>query len=251
MYPALIHCREFSRVNPSWWFILRQCPGQVLKVWPSSTSNPDKKQTFQFAYFFTMLEYGGLGGLAACPVNPPAGGRYPMPGAMPPRPPAPCVLRIWFANGVQPPRPPAPQLPPRPRPLPPPRLQFPPLYPVPALKPLFACPVKVGMFNCWMGGTWYFAAAWVCVGGGGVKCHCCHLVHDGGLVSRELIDRIGYFRQDCGPVGVTQRAPHGHFRGLCDRRSWHRHGSFGTAVGIVSIPQNVVHVLIVVWSVSL
>jgi hypothetical protein len=29
LYPALIHCREFSRVNPSWWFILCQCPGQV------------------------------------------------------------------------------------------------------------------------------------------------------------------------------------------------------------------------------
>ncbi len=70
-----------------------------------------QKHTFQFAYFFTMLECGLLGSLVACLVNPPAVGRYTMPGAMPPRPPAPCVLHIWFANGVQPSHPPAPRLP--------------------------------------------------------------------------------------------------------------------------------------------
>ena len=31
-YPALIHCLAFSRVNPSWWFILRQCARHVLDV---------------------------------------------------------------------------------------------------------------------------------------------------------------------------------------------------------------------------
>jgi hypothetical protein len=64
-YPALIYCREFSRVNPSWWFILRQCVGHVLDVCPSSTSNPHVKHTFQFANSFTMFECGGFGGLAA------------------------------------------------------------------------------------------------------------------------------------------------------------------------------------------
>jgi hypothetical protein len=64
-YPALIHCLEFSRVNPSWWFIFRQCAGHVLDVCPSSTSNPHEKHTFQFANFLTMFECGGFGGLAA------------------------------------------------------------------------------------------------------------------------------------------------------------------------------------------
>ncbi len=44
-----------------------------------------------------MLECGGVGGLDACPVNPPAGGRYPMPDVMPPCPPAPA----YYAYGLQ------------------------------------------------------------------------------------------------------------------------------------------------------
>jgi hypothetical protein len=61
----------------------------------------------------------------------------------------------------------------------------------------------------------------------------------------KLVDRLGYFRWDCSPaVSAPQCASRGH-------RSLRCHSSFGTPVGIIPLIQNIVHILIVVWGISL
>ena len=40
LYPAVMYCCAFSRVNPSWWFSLRLSAGHVADVCQFSTSNP-------------------------------------------------------------------------------------------------------------------------------------------------------------------------------------------------------------------
>ena len=53
------------------------------------------------------------------------------------------------------------------------------------------------------------------------------------------------------PYVFPKRASRGHCRCLHDRRSLRRHSSFCPAVGIIPPVQNIVHILIYVWSISL